>query len=107
MKRLLSFRKESAARSVDLNAVVLDLLATLRILAGSDIELQHELCQSLPRIWSDETSIEQMLINLVANARDALPAGGAHRDCHAARACPHYCSPHEAVVLEVERQRYG
>jgi len=75
LKRLLSFRHDSTARNVSINLVVLDLLPTLRSLVGTSIEIRENLAE-LPLVRWDVVAVEQALINLVANARDALPLGG-------------------------------
>jgi two-component system cell cycle sensor histidine kinase/response regulator CckA len=76
LKRLLSFRRDSTARNVNINAVVVDLLPTLRSLVGLLIGIHENLATSLPEVAWDVLAIEQILINLVSNARDALPLGG-------------------------------
>jgi two-component system, cell cycle sensor histidine kinase and response regulator CckA len=76
LKRLLSFRKDNTSRNVSLNAVIEDLLPTLRSLVGPLVAVSEDLAPALPDVGWDVLAVEQILINLVANARDALPLGG-------------------------------
>ena len=48
----------------------------IRRLLGEDIELTMHLAKALGKIKVDQTQIEQVLLNLAVNARDALPNGG-------------------------------
>lgn len=77
-QQLLAFSRKQVIqpRVVDLNALVENLRAMLHRLMGEDIELQTQLDGSLSRIKSDPGQLEQVLINLVVNARDAMPKGG-------------------------------
>ena len=61
---------------IDLNAVVSDMGKMLLRLIGEDIELITDLKPSLARVKADPGQIEQVLMNLVVNARDAMPRGG-------------------------------
>jgi PAS domain S-box-containing protein len=93
---------------MDLNAVVKETEKILLRAIGEDIRLRSELEPQLGRVKLDRTQIEQVLLNLVINARDAMPAGGeirvktanAHLDeiYSKAHAGVH---PGEYVVLEV------
>ena len=75
---LLSFsRKQTLAlRPIDLNKVVLNVAKLLMRLIGEHIELSTLLTESNPVIMADINQIEQALINLTTNARDAMPTGG-------------------------------
>jgi PAS domain S-box-containing protein len=77
-RQLLAFsRKQIIQPSVlDLNAVVGGLLAMLRRLIGEDIELVTDSDPALGRVKADPGQIEQVIMNLVVNARDAMPRGG-------------------------------
>ena len=69
-------RELQERRPVDLNGVVTDVLPMLRLLMGERIELVTNAAASLPSVMADSGQLEQVLANLVVNARDAMPAGG-------------------------------
>ena len=77
-RQLLAFsRKEMMdPRVMELNAVVSDMERMLRRLIGEDIELVTTLHPRLSRVRADPGQVEQILMNLVLNARDAMPRGG-------------------------------
>jgi CheY-like chemotaxis protein len=61
---------------LDANAIVTGLNGMLRRLIGEDIKLETSLDQTLPAVKADPGQLEQVLLNLVVNARDAMPRGG-------------------------------
>ncbi|MGE0708646.1 MAG: ATP-binding protein [Planctomycetota bacterium] len=69
-------RQPSSPRSLDLNAQVLGLADLLRSLLGDEVELALELEERLGQVHLDEGQLEQVLVNLTLNARDALPGPG-------------------------------
>ncbi|MBI3645304.1 MAG: PAS domain S-box protein [Acidobacteriales bacterium] len=78
IRQLLAFgRKQLMNPAVlDLNAVVADMGTMLRRLIGEHIELQEILAPDLGRVKADRGQLEQVLLNLAINARDAMPSGG-------------------------------
>ncbi len=77
-RQLLAFSRKQVMnpRVVNINTVVGDLENILRRMVGEDVELQLSLGQDIAPIKADPTQLEQVLMNLVLNARDAMPAGG-------------------------------
>ncbi len=76
--QLLAFSRRRVVRPavLDLNAVVTSAEKMLRRLIGEDIELSLECAPDLGQVEADPGSIEQILMNLAVNARDAMPGGG-------------------------------
>ncbi len=77
-RQLLAFgRAQSLHRQpLDLGQVVAELRRTLMPLIGEDVELVTDLAADAPPIEADRSQIEQAVMNLVVNARDAMPGGG-------------------------------
>jgi len=77
-KQLLLFSRKQITqlKPLNLNALVLGFLDMLRPLIGADIELKTSLEEDLLPILADSGQMEQVLMNLVVNARDAMPEGG-------------------------------
>jgi len=76
--QLLAFSRKQviAPRLLDLNSTIQDALPMLRRLIGEDIAFTTSLGDSLGQVIADPHQIHQVLMNLVANARDAMPDGG-------------------------------
>ncbi len=77
-RQLLALSRKQIQRPclLGLNAVVGDLETVLRRTIGEDISLSIRCHRSLGTVEADRAKIEQVLINLVINARDAMPSGG-------------------------------
>lgn len=78
VQNLMSFsrRENLAAKSSDLNIIVNNMRDFLQRLITEDIQLRTICFDSQLSIYADSGQIEQVLTNLVANARDAMPKGG-------------------------------
>ena len=63
-------------RVLDLNSVIIDMQTMLHRIIGEDIELVISLSPSLGRVRADPGQVEQVIMNLVVNSRDAMPLGG-------------------------------
>jgi signal transduction histidine kinase len=75
---IFSRREVAGATVIDLNTVVTDMGKLLGRTLGEAIELVTDLATDLPRTKIDRGQVEQVLMNLVVNARDAMPTGGRH-----------------------------
>lgn len=76
--QLLTFSRKQVAqpKAVDLNKVVTNVTGMLRPLLGENIRLNMRPAPKLPAIMADAAMLEQVLVNLAVNARDAMPKGG-------------------------------
>jgi nitrogen-specific signal transduction histidine kinase/ActR/RegA family two-component response regulator len=77
-QQLLMFSRRSVltVKPLDLNEVVANLLKMLRRLIGENIDLRFDGKSTLPLVAADTGMMEQVLMNLTVNARDAMPKGG-------------------------------
>ena len=76
--QLLAFARREVIRPrvLDLNKVIVDVEQMLRRSIGEHIALATDLAPVLPPVTADPGQIEQVLVNLAVNARDAMPTGG-------------------------------
>jgi len=77
-RQLLSFARKQPVVPVpiDLNSVVANLRGMLARIIGEDVALRTELAEDIDAVKVDPGQLEQILLNLVVNARDAMPQGG-------------------------------
>ncbi len=80
-RQLLVFSRKKALqrKPCALNGVVEGLQKMMRRILGEDVTLELDLRPDLPGITADAAQLEQLLMNLLVNARDAMPEGGAIR----------------------------
>ncbi len=114
--QLLAFARNQVVQPivVDLNHLVAELDLMLRRVIGEDIELVAGMSPNLGLVKADPGQIEQVILNLVINSRDAMPAGGklsietanVEVDDEHARALPD-CIPGSYVMLAVSDSGCG
>jgi two-component system cell cycle sensor histidine kinase/response regulator CckA len=77
-RQLLIFSRREVVRPevLDLNGVVAELDRLLRRVLGEQVQLETRFAPELPPVEADPGQIEQVLVNLAVNARDAMPGGG-------------------------------
>nr|MBC7245523.1 PAS domain S-box protein [Chloroflexota bacterium] len=106
-QQLLAFSRRQILqpRPLDLNALVRNFAAMIGRLIGADVALQLDLAPDLKPVFSDPGALEQVLMNLAMNARDAMPEGGTLRIETAPMICDEaYCQAHpEATPGEYVR----
>lgn len=77
-QQLLTFsrKRRIQLKAIDLNEVVSNLSRMLHRIIGEDISLEVAFASNLPLVMADAGMIDQIVINLAGNARDAMPKGG-------------------------------
>ena len=77
-QQLLAFSRQQVVerKVLDLGQILRELDAMIRRLVGDDVEVDVAIADDLEAIKADASSIEQVIVNLVVNARDAMPMGG-------------------------------
>jgi two-component system, cell cycle sensor histidine kinase and response regulator CckA len=77
-RQLLAFARRQILepRDVDLNQTVIETVSLLEKVIGSNIDIKAQLAPDLSIMRADATQLEQVLMNLCINARDAMPNGG-------------------------------
>jgi PAS domain S-box-containing protein len=73
---MFSRKQEIDPQPVDLNGIVNNVTKMLRRILGEDVTLKVDFAPSLPSIKADVGQVEQVLLNLAVNSRDAMPRGG-------------------------------
>jgi PAS domain S-box-containing protein len=115
-RQLLAFSRKQIIEPtlIDLSDVVADMRAMIERLIGEDVRVVLSLQPGLPGIMADRAQVEQVIMNLAVNARDAMPGGGvltietasAELDEHYART--HFSvTPGEYIVLTVSDNGAG
>ena len=97
-RQLLAFGRKQIMlkRAVSLSGVIGDIASMLRRLIPENIAITFEHMQDVPLIFADVCNIEQIIVNLVVNARDAMPSGGTL-----------HISTDETVVTPAQAARYA
>jgi len=98
-KQLLAFSRKQARtpQNLDLGSEAAALSDMLRRLVGEQVDLQIEVAEKLWPVVMDKSQLEQVIVNLAVNAKDAMPDGGtlkiALENCSAACACQSETAP--------------
>jgi len=78
IRQLLAFSRRQLLQPevLELNGVITGMEGMVRRLVGEDIVLLTKLDPDLPRVWADPGQLQQVVLNLAVNSRDAMPRGG-------------------------------
>ena len=103
-RQLLTFgrRDDTTPTALDLSELVRGLESLLRRTLGEPIELAFDLGAGLPPALADRGQLEQVLLNLALNARDAMPGGGRLSIATDCVGCDH----HSVTTHELEAERF-
>jgi two-component system cell cycle sensor histidine kinase/response regulator CckA len=77
-RQLLAFSRRQLLQPevLDLNGIVRGMEMMVRRLVGEDVVLLTKLHPELPSVWADPGQLQQVILNLAVNSRDAMPTGG-------------------------------
>jgi two-component system, cell cycle sensor histidine kinase and response regulator CckA len=77
-RQLLAYSRKQMIqrRSLDLNEIVRQTATMLRRIIGEHISIDTQFASGLPLVYADASSVDQVIMNLALNARDAMPNGG-------------------------------
>lgn len=110
----VSRRQIIRPKPVDLNALVVDMQGMLQRLVGEDVEIVVDAALRVGLVQADPDQLHQVLMNLVANARDAMPRGGQIRIATAHAEMPAHpaaedapAGPRRSVLLTVSDSGVG
>ncbi|HEX2582427.1 MAG TPA: ATP-binding protein [Dongiaceae bacterium] len=111
VRQLLAFSRQQTLqpRVLSLTEILADLVHLLRRLMGETIELSIVHGRDVFPVWADQSQLEQVIVNLVVNGRDAMPDGGelTIRTANVAIKLPQRCGddvmpPGDYVLVEIE-----
>jgi PAS domain S-box-containing protein len=115
-QQLLAFSRKQIMQPkiIDLNMLLLEIEKMLRRVIGEDVIIQTKLSGGLGKVRADPTQMEQVIMNLALNARDAMPAGGkltieTKNECLKEQYCNRFSevNPGDYVLLSVQDTGHG
>jgi len=113
--QLLGFTRGQSVepQPLDLNGIVTDLQRMLGLVIGEHVVLEMDLCPDLQQVVADPGQMEQVILNLILNARDAMPEGGrirvetANGEIGDSLAHEHGIRPGPCVTLSISDTGHG